>query len=71
MTFLQYGIIDFNVQYWDGYNWLPLPSGSVNGNNNVRRKFSFAEITTRKIKVEVNNSLATYSRITEVEVYGH
>lgn len=71
MTFLQYGITDFTIQYWDGNNWLPLSGGAVNGNNYVWRKFSFAEITTRKIKVEIHNSLANYSRITEIEVYGH
>src|SRR5205823_6861406 len=35
MTFSQYGIIAFNVQYWDGASWITVPGGSVTGNNKV------------------------------------
>jgi len=71
MTFSQYGITDFDVQYWNGSQWSAIPNGSVTGNNSIWRKFSFAEITTNKIRVVVYNSLANYSRITELEAYGH
>ena len=33
MTFALYGITAFNVQYWDGANWVTVPGGSVTGNN--------------------------------------
>jgi hypothetical protein len=70
MTFSQYGITDFDLQYWNGTAWVTLPGGSVVGNNKVWRKFTFAAITTSKIRVLVNNSLDSYSRIAEVEAWG-
>ncbi len=70
MTFGLYGITAFDVQYWNGSSWVTVPGGSVVGNNNVWRKFTFADITTSKIRVLVNNALASRSRIVELEAYG-
>jgi hypothetical protein len=70
MTFTTYGITAFDVQYFDGANWVTVPGGGVSANNKVWRKFSFAPVTTAKIRVLVNNALASYSRITEVEAWG-
>lgn len=70
MTFTTYGITAFDVQYFDGSNWVTVPGGSTAGNNKVWRKFSFAPVTTSRIRVMVNNALASYSRITEVEAWG-
>ena len=69
LTFTSYGITDFEVQYWDGANWTAVPGGSVSGNNKVWRKFSFSPVATTRIRVLVTNSLASFSRITEVEAY--
>jgi glucose/arabinose dehydrogenase len=69
MTFTQYGITAFDVQYWDGVQWLTVPGGSITGNNLVWRKITFGTITTTKIRILVNNALASYSRITEIEAY--
>lgn len=69
MTFTQYGITAFDAQYWDGAQWVLVPGGQVTGNNLVWRKLSFGTITTTKIRVVVNNALANYSRITEIEAY--
>ena len=68
-TFTTYGITDFEVQYWDGASWKAVPGGSVSGNNKVWRKFSFAPVTTARIRVWVTNALAGSSRITEIEAY--
>jgi hypothetical protein len=70
MTFSSYGITAFDVQYFDGFNWVTVPGGSVSGNSNVWRKFTFAAVTTDRIRIVVNNALAGYSRITEVEALG-
>jgi hypothetical protein len=70
MTFSLYGITAFNVQYWNGAAWVTVPGGSVISNTNVWRRFSFTSITTRKIRVLVNASLANYSRIVEIEAWG-
>jgi hypothetical protein len=70
MTFTLYGLTDFQVQYWDGSQWLNVPGGVVSGNSLVWRQFLFAALNTSRIRVLVNGALAAYSRITEVEAYG-
>ncbi|MEK6288884.1 MAG: RHS repeat-associated core domain-containing protein, partial [Acidobacteriota bacterium] len=69
MTFSQYGIVDFKVQYWNGTAWTAVTDGVVTGNNKVWRKFSFSNITTDQIRVRVTSALASYSRVTEIEAY--
>jgi hypothetical protein len=64
------GILDFDVQYWDGAQWVTIPNGSVTGNDKAWRQFTFAPITTTKIRVMVNNARNNYSRIVELEAYG-
>jgi hypothetical protein len=69
MTFSQYGLRDFEVQYWNGTTWLPVPSGTITSNNLVWRQLTFAALSTTKIRVWVTAALNTWSRITEVEAY--
>jgi len=69
MTFSQYGIVDFKVQYWDGVGWTAVSGGVVTGNNKVWRKFTFSSLTTDKIRVRATNALNSYSRVTEIEAY--
>src|SRR5262249_22175375 len=69
MTFSQYGVRDFTVQYWTGTAWQTVPGGDVTGNTFVWRQFLFAPITTSRIRVNVTNGLASYSRLVEVEAY--
>jgi hypothetical protein len=69
MTFTLYGVTNFEVQYWTGSTWADVPGGNVTGNNHVWRQFTFASITTDKIRVLINNALASYSRVTEIEAY--
>jgi hypothetical protein len=69
MTFSQYGVTDFQVQYWTGSQWLTVPNGVVSGNNLVWRQVTFGALTTSAIRVWVTGALNTFSRITEVEAY--
>ena len=69
MTFSTQGITAFEVQYWNGSAWVDVPGGNVTGNNLVWRQFTFAAISTDRIRVLVNNALAGYSRIMEVEAW--
>ncbi|MBI3344747.1 MAG: hypothetical protein HY028_07845 [Gammaproteobacteria bacterium] len=70
MSFSLYGITTFDVQYWNGSAWAAIPGGTVTGNNKVWRQFTFASISTGKIRVLVNNSASKdWSRIVEVEAY--
>ena len=67
MTFSQWGLTGYDVQYWnpDTSGWVTVPGGSISGNNNIWRKFSFAALTTTKIRVLCNASTDGYSRLTE------
>ncbi len=68
-TFGSYGITDYEVQYWTGSAWQTVAGGSVTGNNKVWRRFSFAAVSTSRIRVNVVRSLGGYSRVTEIEAY--
>jgi len=69
-TFSLYGIIAFDVQYWNGSAWTNVSGGSVTGNNKVWRQFTFANITTSKIRIVVNDGADhILSRIVEVEAW--
>jgi hypothetical protein len=70
MTFTKGGITAFQVQYWTGSGWATVPGGSVTGNLSVWRTFTFAPITTSRIRVVVNGSSGAFSFIAEVEAYG-
>lgn len=67
--FSQYGITDFQVQYWTGAAWAMVPNGSITGSRLVWRRLSFAPLSTTRIRILVTGSLNTWSRITEVEAY--
>ena len=70
-TFSLYGITAFDVQYWNGSAWATVPGASVTGNNKVWRQFTFAPITTSKIRVVVNAGADNaFSRVVEVEAWG-
>ena len=68
-TFTTNGITAYDVQYWSGAAWVTLPGGSITGNNLVWRTISFPAVTTDRIRVVVNASLANNSRIVEIEAY--
>jgi len=69
-TMSPYGITAFDVQYWNGSSWVTVPNGSVTGNNKVWRQFTFASVTTSKIRVVVHDSADhVYSRVVELEAW--
>jgi hypothetical protein len=70
MTFNSFGIRDFEVQYWNGSAWAQVSGGAVTGNNLVWRRFTFAGITTSKIRAVVTGSAdGAFSRIVEFEAW--
>ena len=69
-TFTLYGLQSFDVQYWNGSSWVTVPGGSVTGNNKVWRKFTFTPITTRKIRVWINQVPDSWSRVVEIQAFG-
>jgi RHS repeat-associated protein len=70
MTFTQWGLTGYQVEYWDESNWVAISGASVTGNNKIWRKFEFSPISTNKIRVVTSASVDGYSRLTEVEAYG-
>jgi RHS repeat-associated protein len=69
-TFTLYGLIAFNVQYWNGSSWVTVTGGNVTGNNKVWRKFTFSPVTTSKIRVTINTVPDSWSRVVEIQAFG-
>ncbi len=69
-TFSLYGLIAFNVQYWNGSAWVTILGGTVTGNNKVWRNFTFSPITTNKIRVFINTVPDAWSRVVEIQAFG-
>jgi peptidyl-Asp metalloendopeptidase len=70
LTFSLYGLIDFQVQYWTGSQWLTVPNGTVSGNNLVWRKVIFGALTTSSIRLVVTHAVDGWSRVAEIEAWG-
>jgi hypothetical protein len=64
------GLIDFDVQYWNGSGWVTVPGGEVRANALALRSLAFNELTTAKVRVLVHNARNNFSRIVEVEALG-
>jgi subtilisin family serine protease len=69
MTFTNWGIQDFVVEYWTGSTWQVVPGGAVTGNKYVWRKFHFLPVTTSGIRVWSTRGLESNSRLVELEAY--
>jgi len=65
-TFSQFGLVAFTIEGWDGAAWVNL--ATVTGNNLVKRTVAVS-YTTTKIRVNVTNAMAVYSRIVEIEAF--
>jgi serine protease AprX len=64
------GILDFEVQTWNGSAWVTVTGGSVTGNVLAMRTFTFPVVTTTKIRVHVTNARNNWTRIVEAEAFG-
>jgi RHS repeat-associated protein len=69
-TFTLDGIVDFQVQYWNGSSWATVSGGNITGNHKVWKKVNFSALTTSKIRVNITNALGGYSQVTELEAWG-
>ncbi len=66
-TFTLFGVVDFDVQAWNGSDWTAL--ATVTGNNLVKRTVAFAAVATDRIRLNVRKALFGYSRIVELEAW--
>jgi hypothetical protein len=69
MTCEVYGLIDFDVQYWNGTSWVTVPGGAIRNNNKVITTITGLNITTSKLRVYVTSARSHFSRVVEVEAY--
>ena len=69
-TFTLYGLLSFNLEYWNGSTWVLVPGGAVTANNKVWRKFTFSPITTSKIRVYITAVPDAWSRVVEIQAFG-
>jgi Subtilase family len=69
MTFTNFGLRNFRVEYWTGAAWLAIPGASVSANNLVLRTFNFAAITTTAIRVVIMGAADGSSRLAEIEAF--
>lgn len=67
-TFTRYGITAFNVDVWNGTNWITVANAT--GNTQVKRTVTFAPVTTDRIRLTVTQGLMDYARILELEAWG-
>src|SRR6185295_15065724 len=69
MTFTQFGVTSFRINYWDTATaqWITLTQ--VDGNNKVWRKLEFPAIKTPKLSIMILGGAGNYSRLVEVEAY--
>ena len=70
MTFGNFGLRNFEVQYWTGTGWADVPNGAITNNNLVWRQVGFVPLTTSKIRVLVSGGLANFSRVMEASRRG-
>ena len=65
-----YALTNFEVQYWTGSAWATVPGADVTGNDKVWRKFTFAPLSTSKIRVYVTSVVGdNRSQVVEIEAY--
>jgi len=62
------GILDFAIHYWNGSAWVAIQS--VNGNDKAWRQFTFAPVSTTKIRLVVTAARNNWSRVVELEAVG-
>lgn len=60
-------IASFNVQYWDGSQWIT--KQTITDTTKVWNKITFNPITTSKIRIYITKIRATYGRLAEVEAW--
>jgi hypothetical protein len=71
LTFHDYGVTDFSIERYNvGFGfWHEV--ARVTGNNRVKRVVELPSISSRDLRIVINNARGGLSRITEIEVYGH
>ena len=56
LTFSHYGLTDFQVEYWTGSAWTPIPAGASPAISSYGSKLLFTPVTTTAIRVYITGS---------------
>lgn len=69
MTFSQWGVTSFKINYWDSAagQWAYLTQ--VDGNDRVWRKIEFTPVVTSKLSIMILGAANNFSRVVEVEAW--
>lgn len=70
--FTKYGLLEFNVQYWNGSTFVTVSGGTVVANSYLWTQFNFSPVMTTKIRIHIIAAAldgGEYSRIVELECY--
>jgi hypothetical protein len=67
--FTMYGLVDFDLQSWDGNAWRPILGTTVTNNTKVLRCLTFPEVATSRIRLRVTRTLDRYTRVIELEAW--
>ena len=70
MTFTLWGLRTFEIQYWTGSTWDTIPGATIVNNTLVWRRFTFAPVTTTRIRLFITAALNGSSRVIELEAWG-
>jgi hypothetical protein len=69
-VFFNNGITSFEVQFWNGTNFVTIPGLTVTNNNKVWRRFTFPGVTTDKIRFVSHAARLPWSTVIELEALG-
>ncbi|MES2315751.1 MAG: hypothetical protein V4486_03405 [Patescibacteria group bacterium] len=73
MTSTDFGLEDFDIQYWDGAAWQIFTGGAITNNNHVWTQLTGLNVHTSKVRVLVHDTQESgstgYSRVIEVEAW--
>ncbi|MGE0359498.1 MAG: Ig-like domain-containing protein [Vicinamibacterales bacterium] len=60
---------DFEVQSWNGADWVAVPGGQVVGNTLVWRQVTFAPVTTTALRIVITKVAGGRARLAEFEAW--
>ena len=69
LTFDYYGAVAFQVQALVGSSWVTL--ANITGNTLVKRAVTFTPVATNRLRVVVTSAKGAYTRLVEIEAWGH
>jgi hypothetical protein len=64
-------VFDLKLQFWDGISWQDINGAHITSNENEHVRFSFSEITTKKVRLSATAGAEDIARFYEVQIWGN